>query len=96
MKVLEIAMKIPSIPMVPKSDGDRSRASNKPNRKFTIWVENFSIAVHLTPDIVSDFRLSILLRKDAFYPKQSIPQLACKPSESGHYQRDIIFAVPFN
>ena len=23
-------------------------------------------------------------------------QLACKPSESGHYQRDIIFAVPFN
>ena len=59
MKVPEIAMKIPSIPMVPKSDGDRRRASNKPNRKFTIWVENFSMAVHLTPDIVSDFRLSI-------------------------------------
>ena len=59
MKVPEIAMKIPSIPMVPKSDGDRRRASNKPNRKFTIWVENFSIAVHLTPDIVSVLMLPI-------------------------------------
>lgn len=68
MKVLEIAMKIPSIPMVPKSDGDRSRASNKPNRKFTIWVENFSIAVHLTPDMVSDLMLPIKV----IYAQQAI------------------------